>query len=214
MRQLSFVVLLFACAFVRKSACGQVAPVEKNIRIQKLLMPDALRVVAATYQTVIGLESVDAPPFDHTITLALTQVSLSQTMDALMKADLRYFWRQESDGSVHVLSRNGKLTLPDILVESFNVENMKRKGISDMLDKQQEVDLWLREHGCSRVELTNPLRERDDATIGFTSSRKTLRENLDEVVRKTGTYFWSIVQLSGQECRVSIQIPPIYQASR
>jgi hypothetical protein len=201
---------LTALMLVCNAASSQTLIARKHIEIKECLMPDALRMVAKTYETVIGLENVITAPFDRTITLRLDDASLPEALDALVKADPRFEWHFGKDGSIQVYGVDTRLTLPSIVLHEFKVQNMNRKEISDLLDRQEDVQSWLRQNTCERVEIFVAPHEKttDRERISFDGSGKTLHENLDQVVQGMGTYFWEIGRLTGEECRISIMLPP------
>lgn len=197
---------------------GSIQPVH-NIRIDGEVVAEALKQVAATYQIVIGFEDSELPSYDKDVEIALDHATLVETMDAIIKADPRYSWLQEPTGAIRVFSRKAKLTLPDVVMPSLRIDNLGRQQTEDLLNASPEIVKWMQQHRCSdlRAIVTVGIWPTDTTKITLTTSGKTLRENLDEVVRSLGLYYWMIRQAAtdrGCQARIMLPVPDMPKQER
>jgi hypothetical protein len=105
-------------------------------------MIETLKEAAVAYGTVIGFQDSEPPPYDKHINIILTHATLAQTMDAIVRADSRYAWRQEPSGSVRVFSQNARFTLPGVVVSSLKIEQLGKQQIADALNSNPDVVRW------------------------------------------------------------------------
>jgi hypothetical protein len=159
---------------------------------------------------VIGLVNTEPSPYNKALNVKMDHATLAETLDALVKADPRYSWQRESSGVVFVSSRNPHTTLPDLVMNKFNVQNLKREEISELFDSIPEISGWTKEHSCPRSEpvVTVGIFPEDRTRITLVTSGKTLRENLNEVVLELKTYYWIIGEAATENgCVSSIVLP-------
>lgn len=180
---------------------------------------DALMNVAAAYRVVIGLEEPAVPErLSSPVVIHLDHNTLAENLSAIVRHQPRYTWRREADGSFLVLRKGATSAVADLTFNRFEIQNLNRSNIEDYLDTNSELSAWLNGHNCTRegraIVITGSPPQ-DTAKANFDGDGKSLRENLDEVVRQLGTYFWIITetQRPGQQCRVGIVLEPIIPPS-
>lgn len=185
-----------------------ISSTKRSIEINQLRMVDALRKVATTFHVVIGLAETQRADRSRLLNLSLEQVSLPEALNQLAKADPNYRWEVGSDGAVRVQSLEAAPGVSEVVLARFSIDTLYRREISMRLDEQTEIQTWLREHGCKRVEYSLGHDWEDDKTqISFHTTGKTLRENLDIIALNAQTYFWSITRLGDFDgCEISIKL--------
>jgi hypothetical protein len=159
-------------------------------------MIETLKEAAVAYGTVIGFQDSEPPPYDKHINIILTHATLAQTMDAIVRADSRYAWRQEPSGSVRVFSQNARFTLPGVVVSSLKIEQLGKQQIADALNSNPDVVRWGHKESCP-VDRGMAVSSRvpvDTVKVSVANDGKTLSENLDEIVQKLGTDYWVVRQ--------------------
>jgi hypothetical protein len=202
------------CLFYCLSASAQQVTTSqplRDVRNDSPLIGEALRQVAAAYHVVIGLEATEPPKTEPLLAIRLDQATLEDALDAVTKADPRYSWRRQSDGTVVVFAGRAQFALPDVVMNTFIVNDLTRREILDALDGSQEIGNWMRQNGCVRSEAINIAGRppRDTQHVTLTSNGKTLRENLSIVARETGTFYWIIGRsITSEGCRIGITLPP------
>jgi hypothetical protein len=208
--KISCVLILF-CFLCGTRLDAQSVPTVHDVQIPNLLVIEALQEVAATYQTVIGFQDSEPPPYNKHINITLTHATLAQTMDAIVRADARYAWRQEPSGSVRVFSQNARFTLPGVVVSSLKIEQLGRQQIADVLNSNPDVVRWGHEESCpvDRGMAVSGRVPVDTVKVSFANDGKTLSENLDEIVQKLGTYYWVVRQaVEDSGCVARVMLPP------
>lgn len=197
--------------------CGQVqqqslsTPSVHNVKIEGLVIDEALKRVAQTYQTVIGFEQSEPISFDQRIKVSLSHATLAEALDAIVKSDGRYSWRQESTGAIHVFIAGRNFSFPEVVLVSLDVKNLNRQAVSNLLNTRAEVVAWRQEHKCSRggAIVVTGAEPADSTEVTLQTSEKTLRDNLDEIVSELGTYYWIIDQtVTDNGCFASVALPP------
>jgi hypothetical protein len=193
------------CSVTLRSQETGPQPVKKSIQIDRFRLSDALPQIAKAYEVVVSLEERLQQP-GKLLSLSLSQAPISDALNELVSADPRYEWHLEKDGAIRVQSIQPPPRLGDVVLPSFDVDNLYRREISKRLDEQTELQSWLKDRRCDRVEYTTGHDwDSDKKRISLHTTGKTLRENLDQVARESGNYFWSITASGdGVGCQVSI----------
>jgi hypothetical protein len=172
-------------------------------------MSDALGQVARQFRVVVGFEDVTSPPYDKLVTIHLAHATASETFDAIVKADQRFGWSQVSIGVFHVFKKGETPALPSVIVKTFAVDNLYRREISKLFDKLPEISNWLKDNTCTRSEAiagsADPWQD-DNKKVSLNARGKALSEILDEVSKRSGAYYWSVVRFGQGTCRISIRI--------
>jgi hypothetical protein len=211
MKDKIFGAMILLCLFSssRLQDARSVQPVH-DVRIEGEIITGALKRVAATYQTVIGFENSEPPPYDKDITITLDHATLAEVMDAIVKSDPRYSWQQQPTGAIRVFSREANFTLPNVVMASLRIEALGRDQTEVLLNASPEITTWMQQHQCSDLQgiVVGGIWPPDTTKITLTTGGKTVRENLDEVVRSLGTYYWVVSEsVTEHGCRARILLP-------
>jgi hypothetical protein len=189
-------------------------PELRDIHIDGNRISDALAHVASVFQTVIGFENTEAPPFNKLLTIHLDRASLSETMNAVVQADDRYSWRKDTNGSISVFNKESRLALPDVVIGAFDANRLRRDEVVTALENSPEVRKWTEQHHCvvaDRVIAFVGQTMNDTRTVSMSTRGKSLREILAEASQKMGTYAWAVQQYDKPNgCEIGIQLPRFY----
>jgi hypothetical protein len=172
-------------------------------------MSDAVRQVAQTFHVVVGFEEVITPPYDKLVTVNLSRTTVTDALNAIIRTDPRYEWRQVSDGAYRVFKKDAAGDLPDLVVKSFTVKDRSWQEISNLLDKMPEIATWLGDRHCSLggAIIAGPdVSQEDGKKISINANGKHFSEILDEIAEEAGMYFGSVVQFGQGTCRVGVRI--------
>jgi hypothetical protein len=213
---------VIAITFAQHQAAAQEgapSPPTREQTIRFYYMSEALRNVAAAYRTAIGLEEPSPEKLSPPITVRFGHASLTQTLDTIVRAKPHYMWQHEPDGSFLVVRRNMRASLADVKLNSFDVRDLNRPEVESYLDRNPELTDWLNKQGCTRLAralVITGSAPQDTAKISLNNSGKSLRENLNEVVRGLGTYAWVVTETEkpGQQCQAGITLPPVMPPRR
>jgi hypothetical protein len=183
-----------------------------DFKIGAVTMDEALKQVARTYKTAIGLEQSGQTATNQRVTVALSNATVTEALDAVIKsARGKYSWRQEPGGAIHVFIPNADFSLPDVVLSEFDAQGVNRAEISGLLNQSTEVVAWRKEHNCSLgggIVITGAAPV-DSAKVNLNTTGQTLRSNLDQIVSELGTYFWIVDQEPARKgCFATITIPP------
>ena len=107
-------------------------------------MIDVLATVAQKYHVVIGLYGTFIGDDSHDIAISFKDGTLGEVFDAIVRADPRLEWKQANNGAIDFLFLDTPLSLFDIKVHSFDVEDPQRAQIADSLAQIPEIAGWLR----------------------------------------------------------------------
>ena len=96
-------------------------------------------------------------------------------------------------------------------MNGLSINNLNRHEIAESLLKTKEVVEWMNNQRCSRAieaVVTVGGMPDDNKRVTLNASGRTLEENLDDLVQKTGTYFWMIESPTAPRgCEVSMSLP-------
>lgn len=203
---LSTTLILIGLPFLSRKQSPEIP--RHDVEIHGYRFCDALPEVAKTFHIVVGLEGILESDKPKLIRLSLKNVSVSEALDALVRADDRYEWKMKADGAIGVRLVRPFASPGDVVVHSFDVNNLLRRDISAMLDNQPELNNWFAEHSCRRVEVIQGHEwDYDTQPISIHTFDKTLRENLDAVALATQSYSWNITEVDNDgSCTFSIKM--------
>jgi hypothetical protein len=206
---LAFCGLVPCCLMVgQKAEPSQEVPA-RNVDVYARSLTAALEQVALDYRVVIGFEETLSRVDHMSIVIRADSVSLSEVIENVLDADDRYTWREDPDGTILVFARGPQFTLPEVVMKSFRVENLNRFDIVMLTDRSAEVQQWLKENRCQEMHvLTTPPVSTYDDHVTLAAADRTLRENLNEVVKEMKTYYWHIGRFTAfKKCGVSVWLP-------
>jgi hypothetical protein len=107
-----------------------------------------------------------------------------------------------------VYSVGQRLTLVDVKLNQFVVNNQSRRDVWEAFDRAPEVKAWLAENECSRGELFQGHEWKQNSNkFSFNGSGETIEHILDKAAAASEVYFWQVAQyhLNGQ-CYVNIKL--------
>jgi hypothetical protein len=183
-------------------------------------MSEALQNVAAAYRTVIGLEEPSAPvKLSPPVAIHFDDLTLTEALNKVLAGQQHYAFRREPDGSFVVFRKGVTFSVANLALTHLEIRNLNRDEIEEYLETDSELTDWLREQGCARyprVFSTSGSPPQDTALVNLDGGGKSLRENLNEIVRQLGTYYWTVTQTQkhGRQCRVGITLQPIIPEMR
>ncbi len=161
-------------------------------------LAEKYHVVIGIYGTFIGTDSL-------WLHLSFADGTLGEVLDAIVKADPRFEWKQADDGAVHFVSRDAPLSLLDTTVHSFDVKSPGRHSIWDDMRRVPEVARWLQGHGCVMGEIIIIVGRPPKRWGRFAvhAGDVPLSAVFDEIALKSGTYRWAAIQDTANPCRIN-----------
>lgn len=186
----ALVVIGWACASL---GYGQQEPIEKStMRVVEFYHPVDMALIlaqfASDYDVVIGLET-DGEKSNSKIELHLRNVTFSQVLDAIVKEEPRYQWRQNGKFIEFVPARGG-VSLLDTPITNFQINDVNRVVALSSLLGIPEV----RERMLSLNLKPRPLYLQTDSTkdekLSFNLSGVSLRQALNRITEASRAKFW------------------------
>ena len=168
---------------------------------------DVLGELANKYHVVIGIYGASAGSGESGISITMSEGTLAELFDAIVKADPRLIWKRTERGTIHFLYRDRPLSLFDVAVRSFHVEKARRSEISGRLEQMPEVSAWLRSHGCSMVDWIAGVnvKRKESRDFDLHLEGVALPAVFDEIAARSGTYFWYAIQTRSSPCEISVR---------
>jgi hypothetical protein len=177
----------------------------ENAEFTTLMTVDVFAAIAKKYHVVIGMSGVSIGPDSLHIDVRLRDGTLRDLLDTVVREDPRFGWEMRSDGSVAV-TLGATLTLPDVVVGSFDLAKVSRYEIAASIDQIPEAATWLQGSQCVLEQLIviagRPERETIFPEVHTHNS--PVWASLNDYARKSGKYFWSLVQYTDQPCRINL----------
>lgn len=206
-------LLVLSLALICMPTRAQEKPAQmptKDIALENIHLSEALPRLAQQYRTVIGFETADVRD-DRPITIKLTHATLRQALDALVQADYRFAWQQNSDGAIHVYNLGQRLSLPDKTLNQFTADHLNWGQVWKSLRSDPDMLDWMKQNQChfaDYVVVTGRVPV-NDHLISIDASGQSLRDVLDEVVSQLGTYYWEVREGTSQSgCGVTVNFTP------
>jgi hypothetical protein len=179
----------------------------RDIHFEALELGSLLRQFAREYKIVVGFETLSLAKA-KTLHIDVQSGSVADVMDALVNTTPGYAWHLDSNGAIHVYSVGQRLTLVDIKLDQFVVNNQSRRDVWEAFDRAPEVKAWLTASECSRGELFQGHEWKQNSNkFSFNGSGETIEHILDKAAAASEVYFWQVEQyhLNGQ-CYVNIKL--------
>ena len=147
-----------------------------------------LAAMADTYGVTIGLELEAQPP--RQIRVTLSDATLPDVMNAIVKSSKRYQWGEETDGFVDVCPLTGCNPLLETRISSFKIKDLSTSEAFDQLFNLPEVQ--------ANMNAMNLKRRAPDAEYGKLSNAKfsvnleavSLRQALSKIAKESGIEIW------------------------
>jgi hypothetical protein len=191
------------------SQTDPVAPL--SVRVHDLTITshtiNVLATLAQKYHVVIGLYGTFIGDDSHDIAISLKDGTLDEVFDAIVRADPRLEWKQANNGAIHFIFLDTPLSLFDITVHSFDVEDPRRMQIADSLAQIPEIAGWLRDHRCDMYELIQGHFPNEWGKFAVHARDTPFSAVLDGIAARSGTYFWRAIQYSGVQCAINLGFP-------
>jgi hypothetical protein len=176
-----------------------------NVLFKDMRTLEVLKAIAERYMVVIGVSGVQIGSDSAGVNLYLAQGTLRDLIDAVVKQDSRFTWRQNDSGSISVLVKNSPLTLVDVSVRAFGVQNPTRLEVSEAVSHIPEISSWLEQHQCEIADIFVGRPPTNRWPISIQTTDKPLWAILDEIASKSGTYFWSLIQYDCRPCSINLR---------
>ena len=184
-----------------------------DIKIKAVSVDEALRRLAMTYKTVIGLERSGSTTFNQRVSVTLVNATLPRALDAVTKsAGHGYSWKQESDNVFHVFTAGADLSLSKVVLPEVKAKGLGRADVYTLLNENDAVVAWRKQNSCifGGGNVITGAMPAESPRINFSTTNETLSSNLDQIVLQLGTYFWIVDQTTvGKKCYATVEIPPL-----
>lgn len=205
LKQLTWSLLLFAAvtAYARDLSTLQV----HNETYVDLDLPSIASTMAAKYHVIIGVSGVLASTADAGNAMRQTRIvmpvgTMEEFLDELVASVPGYQWDQDINGNVHI-TFGGESSLLDITVESISLSNATRNSSFQLLQRNQQVQSWLRQNKCT---LSESATNDDGKTYNIEMTQFSFGSDLDSLVYLQHSYYWSLFEDRSSQCRITIKM--------
>jgi hypothetical protein len=151
-------------------------------------MAALLANLAQTFQVPIGLE-VDPRQPKSRVKFELREATLADVLNAIVKAEPRYQWR-ECDGGVEVLPVEGGSPLLETIISSFQLGEADEMEAINQLLNSPEVQVSLRALNLSHSDSVRAPAGRNGKKFSVSLEGVTMRQALHRIVTEGGGLFW------------------------
>ncbi len=168
-----------------------------NYEINATSITIALADIAKRFRIVIGVNQiVSSGTAQPPVKAVINDGKLSDVLDVLMKGNPGYQWRLEPDGVVHVMRAGDSSTITDVVLEKFEIANVRLSHLTEAVYQAPEVQQWVAEQHCPRREMVLVFggSTEEGPSISLRTEREPLRSVLDDIASRTGKFFWSVSQ--------------------
>ena len=136
--------------------------------------------------------------------------SLREVLDDIYAKDPTFTWKLFDDGSINVTLGKRPLSLIDVYIGEFTLQNVKPRELSNAVLGIPELGKWARKSGCSmahRIVIIGSPPEDTDPGISFEVRAEPLWKALNNLLVSTNSHFWSAVQYIQKPSNVTFNAP-------
>jgi hypothetical protein len=163
-----------------------------------------LKLLAQKYKVVIGVSGTLTDNDDLLIQVSKDNGTLKDLLDQVAKKDPRFEWHQLGDGSIDVRLRSNPVSLVDVIIKSFHINNPQRNDFPHFLLQIPEVKAWQSEHGCLIHELIIGKPPGNWRPFSVHLREQKFGMAMNQIADKSGAYFWSAIEYSNKPCAINI----------
>jgi hypothetical protein len=206
-------ILIATLAVISIGASGQNAPLGALTPVADATFTDTraieiAKALAEKYNVVIGVSGVLIGSDARLVSVSIHGGTMKDVLDAIVKADPRFTWRQEDDGGIALLTRGASLSVLDVMVKAFDAEHPPRFGLSTQIISLPEVTDWLQKNSCQMAEIIRisggPGRT-DVWPVKLHLKDIRLEALLNIIALESKTYFWSALEYNDHPCAINIR---------
>jgi hypothetical protein len=162
-----------------------------------------LRTLSATSRVPIGIETIPSDS-GSTVSIQIVDGTVRQVLDQIVKADPRYRW-EVREGVINLLPNERNDSLLDVTIVHFNFQDMDAEDVPAAILALPEVQAHLsamRIVASKGVMYEGPVRKLP--VFSITLSNVTVKEILNEILRRRYSNFWKVEINGHEQKRVSI----------
>lgn len=199
-------ILVTSSSFVAK---GQGMPEEdllgRKVTLALTDMPSTvLRSVSAIARVPIGIEVI--PDSNRTVTINQVRGTVRQILEEIVNAEPRYKWVVR-DGVINLLPRERNESPLDVMIPTFKMRDVNAEDVPAALINLPEIQNWLSSAGIQGdrgLMYEGPIRNLP--VFSITISNYTVKEILNEIIRKGYSTFWQCRIYGKEQRRLSLQL--------
>jgi type II secretory pathway component GspD/PulD (secretin) len=161
-----------------------------------------LKTFAIKNKICIGVNginlSTETSVLDETMSFSFRQQEIQDIFNKVFDSNSTHHWIYR-DSSIYIFPDGLSNSILEAKIETFSVNEVNRQEIKDRLLQIREVKNELDILGLSIGDSFDTKKTINDKTkVTLSLYRVTLREILNEIAKKNGTYFWAIVSVARQ----------------
>ena len=192
----------------QSASFGASTPVA-NVTFSDLRAVEIVKTLAERYRVVIGMSGVLLMGSDdRLVSVSVQEGTFKDVLDAFVRADPRFTWRQEDDGAIAVVTKSASLPVLDVVVKSFDVDHPDRYSLTRRIINLPEVKEWLHKNACQMIEIIDGVGHPagpDTWPIELHLKDVRLRAVFNRLALESKTYFWTAAQIDQNPCTINIR---------
>jgi hypothetical protein len=167
--------------------------------------------LAVQYHVVIGsygrIQGADHKTDNRKIDISIRNGTFGDALDAIAKADPQFEWHRSRNGAIHFVSRGARLSLMDVMVHSFDVDNPQDTDILGRLQSAPAVQRWFQKRKCPKNYSVMGAGGEPIPWGNFSVHARDLPVSsiLDEIAAKSRSYYWSVIQYGSEPCGIVME---------
>ena len=177
-----------------------------GFHVEQFSTSAALWDISQKTKIPIGFQSLVDFKTERSFSFNFPGGTVAALFDSFISDDPGYQWKVSGAGVVHLFRASTSVSLTDVILAYPGAQNKTRKEISTELVSLAEVKAWMVSNGCSRQEIFSGKEFRaNNGPISIAAGNISVSELLDQVVLKSGSNYWSVVETRANgACQVSI----------
>lgn len=151
-----------------------------------------LRALSAASHVPIGFQSADLDANVRSISIKVVDGTVKDVLDQLIQTDERYKWELDN-GVINFLPKHSKISFLDVVVAVFNFKDGDAEDVPRAILSLPEVQIRFSELGLKEdtaKQYEGPVRNLQQFSLQMRNA--TVREILNEIVRRRHSTFWKI----------------------
>ncbi len=175
-----------------------------NVTFLDMRALDVFKRIAERYKVVIGVSGILVGPDNHRINFSLEKGTVADLLNSAVHEDTRFEWSEGSDGGVKVSVKNSPLSLMNVVVKDFRINNPPRYRMTEILAETPEIHDWLHNHSCEVMQMISGRPPADTWMFTLKITNESLQSTLNRIAQITKTYFWSAIQFHTDPCAINL----------